>query len=95
MEAIMEAIAEFILELIFGVATERKISKWIRYPLLVIAIAFCLIIVGLLVWSGIEEFETSRAKGIILWVFAIFFTVLMVIGFTEGSKKRKKKLNKK
>ena len=87
----MDFIFEFILEIAFGFGTDRKVSKWIRYPLAILAISFSFAMIGILVWIGIEDFETSIGRSVASWLLAIFLTVLVLLTFINSAKKTKKK----
>lgn len=75
----MEFIVEFILELLFEGGEElcksRKISKWIRYPIIVL---FCLIYAGVvfLIFFASWVFRHENVLGSILFAaLGVFFVV--------------------
>ena len=72
MDDIIEFILEFVLEIGAEVAADRKVPKWIRYPLLVFfLLLYASITVGLLV-CGVLIFEESPVFAIILIVVGLF-----------------------
>ena len=76
MEYIFEFVAELILEGSIEISSNKKISKWIRYPLIfLIILFFSTIIFGLLI-SGIIILKKNIAVGI----FIIIVSIIMLIG---------------
>lgn len=80
----MELIFEFIFELIaevlvdggIEVSTNKKISKWIRYPILFILISLFLAVEFLVFFVGISIFEKSALGSILI----IFVGIILFIG---------------
>lgn len=78
MEFIFELIGEGILELLFETSANKKVTKWIRYPLVfifgvfysMILICFCLLAIDL-----VKEKEPTA----ILMIFIILMMVTMTI----------------
>lgn len=77
----MDEVIEFILELLFEgiiyIGENKKISKWIRYPLMFIILLLVLSIVGLCIFLGIilltEQVLGYQILGIILIICGIIF----------------------
>lgn len=76
----MEFLIELILELLFEggqeICNNRRISKWIRYPIAFILIMFCsLVILGLLA-LGIYFLRDDTFIGL----FFIIISIVMIVG---------------
>lgn len=76
MEFLFEFIAELLLEGSIEISSNKKISKWIRYPLIVILILlFSVVIFGLLTLGII-----ILNKNILAGIFIIIVSIIMLIG---------------
>ncbi len=88
MELLLEIIFDLILEGSVEVAKNRKISKWIRYPLVVLISLFIIAIIGLLTVIGfalIFKGENRYAKlGGILF---LIFDIILIISAIKNIKK--------
>lgn len=76
MEFIFELIAEVLVDGGIEVGTNKKISKWIRYPILFILISLCLAVTFLVIFVGISIFEKSALGSILI----IFVGIILFIG---------------
>ncbi len=83
----MEFIFEFLLELIFEGTLEasknKKIPKYIRYPLIGIIILFFLAVIGLIFFVGIMFFKESVIGGIFFIAIGVFMLIMSIIKFRE------------
>ena len=94
---IFEALFEFILTLIFEggveVGTNKKRSKWIRYPLLLLVGAIYVGFFALLIFLGFRDLEDELWRAILTWVFALALFILTIWGIHgeyEEYKRREK-----
>jgi len=95
MEFILEAIFEIILEGSITIGTNKKYSKWIRYPLLLLAGVIYFGIIALLILVGFLAFGDGLWRAIVMWVFALAFIIFTIWTFRKeykGYKKKKSKL---
>lgn len=76
MEFIFELIAEVLVDGGIEVSTNKKISKWIRYPILFILISLFLAVEFLVFFVGISIFEKSALGSILI----IFVGIILFIG---------------
>lgn len=76
MELIFELIAEVLVDGGIEVGTNKKISKWIRYPILFILISLFLAVTFLVIFVGISIFEKSALGSILI----IFVGIILFIG---------------
>ncbi len=87
MELLLEIIFELIVEGSVEVAKNRKISKWIRYPLVVLISLFIIAIIGLLTFVGfalVFEGEIYAKLGGILF---LIFDIILIISAVKNIKK--------
>ena len=79
----MEFILEFIFDLVFEssmeIAKDKKIKKWIRYPLAFVLFLFIIAVIGTIFFVGImfifDEEINIKLAGIL---FIIFDTILII-----------------
>lgn len=83
MDLIFEFIAELLLEGGLEIGTNKKISKWIRYPILIIILAFVGGIIALLFILGITLLKTNILAALLL----ITVTLILLIGSIYKFKK--------
>ena len=83
----MEFIFELVFELLFEggmeVTSNRKVSKWIRYPLLAI---FTLIfggIIFLIVFMGVSSLENTIIGGLFIIGLGIFMLIACIYKFRQ------------
>lgn len=75
MDDLLEFVFEVLLELGEDVSSNRKISKWIRYPILVIIILFYIGVVGITLFVGLSSLKENAFLGLILILLSLFFVV--------------------
>lgn len=83
MEILIEILGEIVLEGIVELITNKKISKWIRYPVSVIFFAFYLIVIMLIGMLAIKLWSDSLIGAIIM----LAIDVLLITGLTFIVKK--------
>ena len=81
MELLFEFLGELLFEGLVEVIQNKKVSKWIRYPLLGLVSVFYLAIMGLLVMVGYRLFQTRELVGGIAIVFCVVLLCLLFITF--------------
>ncbi len=83
----MELLFEFIFELVFEgsieVSKNRKIPKYIRYPLIVIISLFFIMVIGLIFWGGILALKENLIVGIFLILLGLFMFIMCLIKFRK------------
>lgn len=83
----MEEILEFILELIFEgsmeVSKNRKMPKYIRYPLIVIISLFFIVIIGLIFLVGILSLKENTLLGIAFILIGLLMFIMDVVKFRK------------
>ena len=90
----MEFILEFILTLILEggttVGKNRKYSRWIRYPLLLLVGIVYVGIIALFVLVGFLVLGDGLWRAIVMWVFALAFIIWTIWDFRDRYKKKRK-----
>ncbi len=93
MELLLEIIFELIVEGSIEVSKNRKISKWIRYPLVVLISLFIIAIIGFLIFVGfvliLEEDRYAKLGGILFLIFDIILIISAVRNIKKEMKKSK------
>lgn len=97
MEFVIEFIFDFIFDLIFEggieIAKNRKISKWIRYPVITVISLFIISLIILIGSIGIAMICSGKSYsfygGFILIAFEIFLIILGTKRFMKELRSRK------
>lgn len=89
----MEFILEFILELFveggMEVSSNKKISKWIRYPILFLLILFFSIVIFGLLFLGIMVLKRNILDGLLFILISIVLLIGSILKFRQIYVKRK------
>lgn len=81
MEFIFELIIELLLEGATEVSSNKKISKWIRYPILFLLVFFYLAIILLIIFVGILMIERNLIAALLFIALGIFFLIFSIKKF--------------
>lgn len=88
MEVFIEVLGEIFFEGIFELIKNKKVSKFIRYPLLVLVCLFYMSILTLFLYIVISNFMQSKfVRGIISAAISLFVFVLFIYFFYKLLKK--------
>lgn len=83
MESLLELLLELIIEGSISLSTNKKVSKIIRYPLIILIILFfSAILIGLL-WLGIFIWESNLYASL----FIIMVDIILIISLIYRFKK--------
>ena len=83
MDIIFEFLGEFLLEGTIEVSKSKKVSKWIRYPLIaLIVLFFTLVIVGIFA-LGIIALKENLLLSVILILLSLFMVVAGILKFRK------------
>ena len=77
MEFVIELVAEILLDSIIEVATTPTISKWFRYPMLILVITLYTILLGLFIFMTIAEI--NQREYLAAFIFALCFIAIFII----------------
>lgn len=81
MEYFFEIIIEILLEGSINISSNKKISKWIRYPLIMLIILFFLLVIGGIAFIGICNFKTNSYLSIFLIICSLLLLIASIIKF--------------
>lgn len=73
LDFLFELVFEIIFEGSIEIGKNRKISKWIRYPLIILVTSFILGIILLLLYLGIKSLSDNIFVGLFLISFSFIF----------------------
>ncbi len=89
----MEFILEFLLELLVEGVTllveNKKISKWIRYPLWAIIVLLFIFVIGLLFFLGIVLLPKNIGFSILFFLTGILFLIISIKKMKSYCSKKK------
>lgn len=78
----MDMLIELVVDLLFDAGLEvtknKKISKWIRYPLIVLILLFFIMIIIGIAYLGIFLIESKEIKQICIGVFLITLSLIFL-----------------
>lgn len=83
MEYLFEFIIELVLEGSIEVSKNRKIPKYIRYPLIVLISLIFMGVIGLILMVGILALEENVLLGIFFIILGLFMFILCIIKFRK------------
>ena len=90
MEFIIELILELLLEGSIEVSSNRKVSKWIRYPLIIFITTIFSGVILLIIFLGLSLLNDWFLVGIIFLIIGIVMFVSAVIKFKKLYIEKKK-----
>lgn len=90
MEFIIELILELLLEGSIEVSSNRKVSKWIRYPLIIFITTIFSGVILLIIFLGLSLLNDWFLAGIIFLIIGIVMFVSAVIKFKKLYIEKKK-----
>lgn len=83
----MDLLIEIILELLFEggaeICANKKISKWIRYPIVFLFFAVVFIIVFGAIFLGISALKTNLPAGLVLLSIGLIMLVCIILKFRK------------
>jgi len=86
MDFLIELIGEIFIEGLFELATNKKVPKIIRYPLLTLFILLYLALVGLLILLGIRLYFDSKLASFVLFGLAIGLLIITIVSIRKKMK---------
>lgn len=88
MDFIIEFIVELFIEGSVEIGTDKRISKFIRYPLLILVLLFYIAIIGIIVFVGIGILAENIILGIIMILIAVFLVFITIFAFRKKLKEK-------
>lgn len=83
MEYLFEFILELLLEGSIEVSKNRKIPKYIRYPLIIMVVLFFLAVIGLIFLVGILSWKENIFLGMFFILIGLFMFIMSIIQFRK------------
>lgn len=93
MDLLGEIFFELLLEGSLELGTNRKVPKWIRYPVLILLVLFFSLIVGLIFVVGLSILKKNVGIGLFLIAAAIILLIGTIIKFKNIYKSKKDSQN--
>ncbi len=91
----MDMLIELVVDLLFDAGLEvtknKKISKWIRYPLIVLIVLFIIGVIGCLMCVGIVMILSKEKFQMLLGAFILLVAIVLLICTIKNIKKEKNK----
>lgn len=87
MDFIFEIVGEILIEGAFEIISNKKIPKWIRYPILMFITLFYSLIVGTFIYLGLDFLKKSIITSLIIFLIAIFLIIMIVVVIIKNKKK--------
>lgn len=91
MEFLIEVLVELICEGTVELSSNKKVPKYIRYPLITLIVLFFTMIIFGVLFLGIKVLEQNPILGIILVVLGVLLLILSIKKFKETYLKNEKK----
>lgn len=93
MDLLFEFIFELLLEGSVEISSNKKVSKWIRYPIIFLLAAFFSIIIFGIIIIGILSLKSNLGMGIFFILLGIFFLFGTINNIKKNYVKAKNKKN--
>ena len=90
MELLIEFIFELVMETSVEIAQDKKINKWIRYPIVIFISLFIILVLGLL-YIGIEFLMDLDINMKLGGIVILTFDVILIISVIKKIKEMKDK----
>lgn len=91
----MDMLIELVVDLLFDAGLEvtknKKISKWIRYPLIVLIALFIIGVIGCLMCVGIVMILSKEKFQMLLGTLILLLSIVLLICIIKTIKKEKSK----
>lgn len=95
MSEIVEFIIEFVIELIVDgtneISQNKKISKWIRYPLISLCGLIGIFFIGIFIFIGTSVYQDNIWGGLLIYGISLFFLICMIREVRKVYKSKKTK----
>ena len=88
---LIEALIELIFDTSLELAKNKKISKWIRYPLIILIILFIVGIIGCLMSVGVVMILSKERPQMIIGELIILLAIIFSTIILRNIKKEKDK----
>lgn len=83
----MEILVEFLLELVVDGGIEasgnKNLSRWIRYPLMVLVILFFCAVIALVFYMGVSVYTEEPVASVLFCLLGLFLLVGTILKFRK------------
>ena len=93
MDLLLEFIFELVLESSMEIAKDKKINKWIRYPLAILLSLFIIAVIGTILFVGIMFILDEEINIKLAGILFIIFDIILIISAIRKIKKMKEGSN--
>ena len=83
MEFILEFIFDLVIESSMEIAKDKKIKKWIRYPLAFVLFLFIIAVIGTIFFVGIMFIFDEEINIKLAGILFIIFDIILIISAIE------------
>lgn len=90
MDMLIEALIELIFDNSLELAKNKKISKWIRYPLIILIILFIVGIIGCLMSVGVVMILSKERPQMIIGELIILLAIIFSTIIIKNINKRRR-----
>ena len=84
----MDILIELMIDLLFDAGLEvtknKKINKWIRFPLILLILLFLIVVVVGLIYFGLRLIQSKDDRAIAFGVLLILFVFIIFIVFIQN-----------
>lgn len=87
MELLLELIFELLIEGSTQIAKDKKLNKWIRYPVAVLLSLFILVVIGAMLVVGIIFLTEPETDKKLFGVLFIVFDIVLIISAIKKIRK--------
>ena len=94
MDLLLEFIFELVLESSIEIAKDKKVNKWIRYPVALFLSLFIIAFICVLLYVGIMFFIDEEINIRLAGILFILFDIILIISAIRKIKNEKKNYNK-
>ena len=89
MDFLIEIVFELIFDGVIVISKSKKVPKYIRYPLIVIIILFCVAVIGFMLFVSLSVLKLDILGGCILIVLILLLLGMVIAKIKKGYLSRK------
>ena len=90
MDFIIEFVIELLLEESIEISSNKKVSKWIRYPLILFIVTIFMGIILLIFYLGFSLLNKNMLVAILILIIGVFMLISAIIKFKKLYIEKKK-----
>ena len=90
MDYIIELVIELLLEGSIEISSNKRVSRWIRYPLIVFIVTIFIGIILLMFYLGFSLLNKNVLVAILILIISLFMLISVIIKFKKLYLEKKK-----